>query len=97
MLLREQYSLSGRALDVVWKKWFVDSIEWSHGTALRFLQGETLLNLMQPMLLLFGVVRPVYAPIPGMNGVVLAEVLELSESVSVAQLFSLLAPGAHRA
>ena len=91
------YLLDGGAYQVEWRRWNVSRLVWSQPSALLFLQGATLQQLLQPLLILAGTPRPSSSPEPGMDGLVLAEVCASSSDLTYPQLFQLLAPHARGA
>ena len=56
----KQYSLKEeQVIHVQWRKWVCDGLTWSHAYALLFLQGAPLQQLIQPMILLAGIISQI--------------------------------------
>jgi len=70
------YKLGQETYKIEWRRWCFKTLYWSHTTALLALQGASLQQLLPAWIVLRGVPRPSYDPLPGVNGVVLAEVFD---------------------
>lgn len=95
--LEGAYVLEGGCYQLEWRRWTANRLVWTQPTALLFLQGATLQQLVSPFLLLAGSPRHAASPEPGMDHVVLAELYASSSDLNYPQLFQLLAPEARRA
>lgn len=83
--------------EVSWRRWSATRLVWSQNSALLFLQGASLQQLLSPLLILYGLPVPITEPEPGMVDVVLAEVHEVPDSLTYPELFQLLVPEARGA
>lgn len=69
--------------------WKLKELEWSHSSGLLFLQGASIQQIVNPYMVLRARPRPVYAVRPGIDDVLLVDLLR-APSMSQADLFVML-------
>jgi hypothetical protein len=82
------------AFRIEWCRWHFQQLYWTQKSALLYLQGGSLQQVLQPWLVLKADPRPFHDPCPGANNVVLAELFEPPAKLTQQQLFELLLPEA---
>ena len=82
------------SISIEWRRWRAEKLLLTSATALLFLSGATMQDLVEPYVLLHAQPRPSYDPNPGLEDVVLAEILSAPEGLSRFELLALLLPEA---
>lgn len=93
-MLKGDYEVQGESYHIEWVRWTFPKLYWRHTPALLALQGASTQQLLPGWLVLAGDRLPAYSPVPGLVGVVLAELVDPPTDLTHRQLFELLLPEA---
>lgn len=90
--LTEPIVRNGEEKEIVWRRWRSRRLVWSHTQALLFLQGMSLHDLLKPYCLLAFELRAPVDPEPGLDNVVIAELVACPPDLGYEDVFRVLVP-----